>query len=1442
MCHDLGVLDMNFVDNIVPGMRVSQYCNESGNGNHDRTLAFPLNLRCMNKPGSHCSCCCFPKHCKRSRFFYQRFLCPCDVDLTVPGETHWLSRTEQLINANTLLAARGTRGGTESYHQACKGSEMSSHTTGPSFERLMRVQSEAIGTRNMAATSKNRERLAPKGLRSLLTRIQGNKNNSSSASFDRDMDGDNSCIMVDEFSPQSLPLQQPLSTMRPVVRRTITSDGHSSIVFPLGMNYLCHPVRQKCGDGCCERQCQRSAHRYQPYRVMRLKNPHLCQRFKAHTVRRVRFNPTIGERGKNRLLIACNGPSHEIIQGFQGDKIHFHSMIGRRRRCSRDTEFAASQEQEMAQNAESCPCHLHTNSRHEYSQHQHGVERLLMHGYANDHGPPICRDEFELVQSCQGQKVPQTKTSCLGRNVDRLENPGFLSTPVQEFKTGVARLVVPTKIPPIFRKNNVAKVNVAHQGGRSNSSSNYSNTVSSSSVQTVCGCMPQVEKLGEADPNLLGPQTNHSFSKDTNENHQCFAFSDPDIVLSKSKQRVMESLSPFKLSEQECSGSKAKSGCFSESAYSPKASSAMETLCDLTDLKKHVCITGSSKENSIPRNMERSMRMAFMATDTSDSQIKACNSTHHSLVYRENKNSGKRNDFRKVTHYEQSLDQKIPKFSFQEDEFVESPVTNFIGGQQDDMNSLSVSSCHHPFPASKDVTSNNNNSEPPRPVNNNNSEPPRPVNNNNSEPPRPVNNNSEPPRSEPPRPVNNNNSEPPRPVNNNSCSRPGPQHHGRPPLDGRVVRVEGDGRCLFRSLVTAEYPPLHITWRDEFGRPVNRELAEMETTRADQLRARVVSIMTDNMHFYSQLERGVINADQPMPSNYQRFKDRLLAMSNPSTMPGDLELNAVAMVMERQILVLDTNLSIITSYGHDRFPQELVFFKSAPDVVTISPFIHHPPTFYDHCVQSIPLAVRYTRLVADVGHYDAVILTNDCSGSPVDQSDWNSCSSSSRQQGSSKQDSSQHSGLCGDFQKLSTSGPGQNNDAPGSEANARPVKERAGGGDAKLNAKKEFFYLRDSDLMLHSEGLLPVSSKATKTSARQAQEQRTAEAATSTARATVYWPAARPGLVSKRKRRSFSHKQTQTDDVCYWMGRQKDRADESKKRYCFQHRHRVSKAKHVVSRRKRQPNERAIKDVQRFCRTACLTDDGGGQTVERYQNVNWNSRIRNQKIGKNCAGRICNSTPETLCASNLKRNQEPTYMVKANKENAENTVCSGVNVKFKKITPPFMSTNCKRLYSKRASCSGRARTRAALSRTNSVIKRKDPTTYISICSPSRKPRLTNPDAQMSGSCTSYGNARRGRGLPRRSRILKKRSRPQSPGSPRSPLLLPKKPRLPDAFEPVQCRCVLCNSKVEVAARDSVKCYLCGRRAHRVCVMKEFPGWGQDGGDQNYFLCSFCVAL
>lgn len=79
---------------------------------------------------------------------------------------------------------------------------------------------------------------------------------------------------------------------------------------------------------------------------------------------------------------------------------------------------------------------------------------------------------------------------------------------------------------------------------------------------------------------------------------------------------------------------------------------------------------------------------------------------------------------------------------------------------------------------------------------------------------------------------------------------------------GRVVRVEGDGRCLFRSLATCRNDQLQKAHRDEFGCPLRHVDSLLETELADDLRHRVVQLMKENAHFYSQLAKAIVNADQ----------------------------------------------------------------------------------------------------------------------------------------------------------------------------------------------------------------------------------------------------------------------------------------------------------------------------------------------------------------------------------------------------------------------------------------------------------------------------------------------------------------------------------------------------------------------------------------------------
>ncbi|XP_055893600.1 uncharacterized protein LOC106060883 [Biomphalaria glabrata] len=162
--------------------------------------------------------------------------------------------------------------------------------------------------------------------------------------------------------------------------------------------------------------------------------------------------------------------------------------------------------------------------------------------------------------------------------------------------------------------------------------------------------------------------------------------------------------------------------------------------------------------------------------------------------------------------------------------------------------------------------------------------------------------------------------------------------------NAKVVPVRGDGRCLFRSLATILSKTLQeCTYRDSNGCLDCEYCSAKEEKRADRLRAKVVRLMTDNLHFYSELGADIINADQPDDVCYQKFDDRLQDMSKTTAMPGEIELNAAAYVLKRAIVIVDEDLVVINIYGQDEFPL------------------------------SEPAIVRFTRLSENTGHFDPVM-------------------------------------------------------------------------------------------------------------------------------------------------------------------------------------------------------------------------------------------------------------------------------------------------------------------------------------------------------------------------------------------------------------------------------------------------------------------------------------
>ena len=158
--------------------------------------------------------------------------------------------------------------------------------------------------------------------------------------------------------------------------------------------------------------------------------------------------------------------------------------------------------------------------------------------------------------------------------------------------------------------------------------------------------------------------------------------------------------------------------------------------------------------------------------------------------------------------------------------------------------------------------------------------------------------------------------------------------------DVAVIKSSGDGRCLFRSLVIGMDRRLQTAQRDEHGKLLNTVLHAVETGKAYSLRAQVISFMWDNYDEYKDLDFETINADLPHWIRFGSMDERIVAMAEPTSLPGELELAATSKVLGKRIVVLGANSMVIQTYGEDTLPR---------------------------------LVVQFRNIGQDVGHYDCVL-------------------------------------------------------------------------------------------------------------------------------------------------------------------------------------------------------------------------------------------------------------------------------------------------------------------------------------------------------------------------------------------------------------------------------------------------------------------------------------
>ena len=119
----------------------------------------------------------------------------------------------------------------------------------------------------------------------------------------------------------------------------------------------------------------------------------------------------------------------------------------------------------------------------------------------------------------------------------------------------------------------------------------------------------------------------------------------------------------------------------------------------------------------------------------------------------------------------------------------------------------------------------------------------------------------------------------------------------------KVTPSSGDGRCFFRSLVIGMDSRLQNEARDAHGRLLSQVKHAVETSRADGLRAEVITYMMDNYSDYKDLDLAVINSN--MPVHFASVDERIIAMTGPKCLPGELEIVATSRAMKKKSVYLE---------------------------------------------------------------------------------------------------------------------------------------------------------------------------------------------------------------------------------------------------------------------------------------------------------------------------------------------------------------------------------------------------------------------------------------------------------------------------------------------------------------------------------------------------------
>ena len=90
---------------------------------------------------------------------------------------------------------------------------------------------------------------------------------------------------------------------------------------------------------------------------------------------------------------------------------------------------------------------------------------------------------------------------------------------------------------------------------------------------------------------------------------------------------------------------------------------------------------------------------------------------------------------------------------------------------------------------------------------------------------------------------------------------------------------------------------LQKTERDVSGLPEEPTLQLVEQLKADRLRAEAIETACHDVNLQN-ISPGCLNADMPRRANFTSLQERLLAVSCPTAMVGEIELAATSKVIK----------------------------------------------------------------------------------------------------------------------------------------------------------------------------------------------------------------------------------------------------------------------------------------------------------------------------------------------------------------------------------------------------------------------------------------------------------------------------------------------------------------------------------------------------------------